>query len=50
MKKQNRVTIVVVLVCSLLVLGGGLFAQGGKDQAKGDKIIIETFSDLFPEY
>lgn len=50
MKKQNRVTMVVVLVCSLLVLGGGLFAQGGKDQAKGDKIIIETFSDLFPEY
>ncbi|WP_422479179.1 ABC transporter substrate-binding protein [Pleomorphochaeta sp. DL1XJH-081] len=50
MKEKKLFVLSLILVCFLLGSSSGLFAQGQDESVSSDKIIIETFSDLFPEY
>ena len=50
MKKEKRLKIGLAFICLMLVMSLGLYAQGGKEEVRSDKVIIETFSDLYPEY
>jgi fructooligosaccharide transport system substrate-binding protein len=50
MKEKRRVVVSLVLLIVMACSFTGLFAQGKTEVGSSDKIIIETFSDLFPEY
>ena len=50
MKEKRRVVVSLVLLIVMAYSFTGLFAQGKTEVGSSDKIIIETFSDLFPEY